>query len=94
MNITTKIITESYEVLDEDCYIGVNCDKPITITLPIEPTLGKVIIIKAEMRPPIGNRAILIKAGDKTIDGYSTKLIQVSNECVRLVFNDNNWRVW
>lgn len=94
MNITTKIITESYEVLDEDCYIGVNCDKPITITLPIEPTLGKVIIIKAEMRPPIGNRTILIKAGDKTIDGYSTKLIQVSNECVRLVFNDNNWRVW
>jgi hypothetical protein len=94
MNIPTQIITESYEVLDADCYLGVNCDKPITITLPVEPTAGKVIIIKAEMKPPIGNKIITIKSKDRLIDGYSTRTIQVSNECVRLVFHDHNWRIW
>jgi hypothetical protein len=89
--VMTRTITESYEAQSDDYYLGVDSEKPITITLPAEPENGMMIIVKAEMKPPLGNRIITIKS-DETIDNYISRTIQVSNEVVRLVYN-NGWRV-
>lgn len=92
MKMITKTVTSSYDVGPEDEYIGVNADKPTTINLPEETDNGRVIIVKAEMKPPIVHRTITIRAGEKGIDGYSNRIIQVSNEVVSLVYN-NGWRL-
>lgn len=93
MNEKTTIVSQSYDVQHDDYYLGVNCDKAITINLPAESDDGRILIIKAEMKPPMGNRIITVKAGETTIDGYGTRTIQVSNECVRLIYHDKAWRV-
>lgn len=89
MVLITKTINDSYEVQEDDFYLGVNCEKPITITLPSEVENGRFLVIKAEMKPPMSNRIITIKAPDKTIDGYASRTLQVSHETVRLIYNDN-----
>jgi hypothetical protein len=93
MNVKTTTVSDSYDVQHDDYYLGVSCDKAITINLPSESDDGRIIIIKIEMKPPVGNRIITVKAGDGTIDGYQTRTIQVSNECVRLIYHDKAWRV-
>lgn len=92
--VTTTLIESDYYASDVDHYIGVDCKKATTIVLPINPPDGKVIIVKAEMKPPLGNRRItIITADDSSIDGYSNYIIQVSNEFVRLVYRGNGWHV-
>lgn len=95
MTYIATILTESnYIASEEDHYIGVDSKKPITILLPPNPSDGKVIVVKAEMRPPLGNRKITISTSDQSfIDGYSTYVIQVSNEFVHLVYRGNGWHV-
>lgn len=92
-DLKTTIVSESYNVSPDDCYVGVNAEKATTITLPKDPSDGKVVIVKAEMKPPLGNRKVTITTADGTlIDGYENCIIQVSNETVRLVFRDG-WRI-
>lgn len=94
MKLNTKLITDSYSVLSEDEYIGVNSEKRTTITLPEIPIEGRVIIIKAEMTPPIAGRNIVIISNtDALIDGYTSHVIQVSNESVQLIYHSGSWRV-
>lgn len=89
----TKVVDSSYKATLEDFYIGVNSEKPTTITLPSKPPNGVIIIVKAEMKPPLGNRKVTITTDDGTlIDGYENCIIQVSNETVRLIFRDG-WRI-
>lgn len=91
--LKTTLVKESYNVSPDDCYVGVNAEKATTITLPKKPSDGKVVIVKAEMKPPLGNRKVTITTADGTlIDGYENCIIQVSNETVRLVFRDG-WRI-
>lgn len=91
--LNTTVVSESYNVSPDDCYVGVDAEKATTITLPKDPSDGKVIIVKAEMKPPLGNRKVTITTADGTlIDGYQNCIIQVSNETVRLLFRDG-WRI-
>jgi hypothetical protein len=91
--LKTTLVKESYNVSPDDCYVGVNAEKATTITLPKKPSDGKVVIVKAEMKPPLGNRKVTITTADGTlIDGYENCIIQVSNETVRLIFRDG-WRI-
>jgi hypothetical protein len=84
----------SYAATDDDFYIGVNSEKSVTITLPTTRTNGKIIIIKAEMTPPLYNRKITIKSADgRTIDGYSELTISVSHDCKKLLFNGDKWHI-
>jgi hypothetical protein len=92
-DLKTTLVNESYKVSPDDCYVGVNAEKATTITLPKDPSDGKVVIVKAEMKPPLGNRKVTITTADGTlIDGYENCIIQVSNETVRMVFRDG-WRI-
>ena len=91
--LKTTVVKESYNVSPDDCYVGVDAEKATTIILPKDPPDGKVIIVKAEMKPPLGNRKVTITTADGTlIDGYQNCIIQVSNETVRLLFRDG-WRI-
>lgn len=91
---STILVDSNYSATAEDYYIGVDCKKAITVTLPPVPEDGKIIIIKAEMKPPLGTRRITVEASDgSSIDGYSNYVICVSNEKVRLIYRGHCWHV-
>jgi hypothetical protein len=90
----TRTIESTYHATDNEFYIGVVSEKPVTVYLPEDPTDGKLIIVKAEMNPPLGNRKITIATMDGSkIDGYSESIITVSHGCSRFIFNNNGWHV-
>ena len=82
------LVHQDYDATEEDFYIGVNSDGPVTITLPPNESGCQQIIVKAEMGPPLGNRKITIRCvGDGTIDGESTYIMTIPYQSVQL-FND------
>lgn len=94
MKAHTTLVNSSYAATADDYYIGVDAKKAVTITLPIDPEDGRIIIVKAEMRPPSGDRRITIESGDgSSIDGYSKRVIYMSNESVHLLYRGHCWHV-
>lgn len=89
------ILTRSdYYATETDCYIGVDSKEPTTIYLPACPNDGRIIIVKAEMKPPLGNRKVKIVGRDGAhIDGYSEYVITVSNESVTVLYRGGNWHI-
>ena len=90
----TVLTGSTYRATNDDFYIGVDSDEPTTVYLPEEPDDGKIIIVKAEMKPPIGNRKITVKClNGYLIDGYVEYIIQVSNESVTMIFRGGSWHI-
>ena len=87
--LPAKVITESYHIQPEDCYIGVLNTKSIEIYLPQNPPKGKMLIIKAQQKQ-IGNKKIYIvtQNGDKIDDGDEI-VLQSPYESITLIFNDS-----
>lgn len=97
LTVDSILVDDSYACSDTDCYIGVNSPKnyPTTITLPLTPENGRVIIIKAEMGSPLGNRKVTINTGDgSSIDGNSTVIITTPYGVYRLLYRGSNWHVF
>ena len=93
-NNTTTVTTPTYFGTDDEFYVGVSSDKATTVYLPANARDGKIIIIKAEMKPPLGCRKINILTTDgSTIDGYSDASITVSHGVKVLIRNCNNWYI-
>ena len=90
--LPAKVITESYYIQPEDCYIGVLNTKSIEIYLPQNPPIGKMLIIKAQQKQ-IGNKKIYIvtQNGDKIDDGDEV-VLQSPYESITLIFNDS-WHI-
>ena len=90
--LPAKVITESYYVQQDDCYIGVLNTKSIEIYLPQNPPIGKMLIIKAQQKQ-IGNKKIYIvtQNGDKIDDGDEV-VLQSPYESITLIFNDS-WHI-
>ena len=90
--LPAKVISESYHVQPDDCYIGVLNEKSIEIYLPQNPPLGKMLIIKAQQKQ-IGNKKIYIvtQNGDKIDDGDEV-VLQSPYESITLIFNDS-WHI-
>lgn len=90
--LPAKVITESYYIQPDDCYIGVLNTKSIEIYLPQNPPLGKMLIIKAQQKQ-IGNKKIYIvtQNGDKIDDGDEV-VLQSPYESITLIFNDS-WHI-
>jgi hypothetical protein len=87
-------ISEDYTVIENDFYIGVNSDQPVTITLPCELSKCLMIIIKAEMGPPLGNRKVsIITDGDCKIDSKESFVLQNPYESITLFYRDGSWNV-
>ena len=88
---TTTATTTHYATADE-FYIGVASEKPVTIYLPAAAPDGKIIVIKAEMKPPLGSRKVNVLTSDNsTIDGYNEASINVSHGKITLIRNNKNW---
>ena len=88
------LINNNYTTRADDYYIGVDTEKPITITLLPDAEDGVEHVIKAEMKPPIGRRTITIETSDdSTIDGYVMYLIQVSHDHIRLFRRGGQWHI-
>jgi hypothetical protein len=90
--LPAKVITESYYIQPEDCYIGVLNTKSIEIYLPQNAPKGKMLIIKAQQKQ-IGNKKIYIvtQNGDKIDDGDEV-VLQSPYESITLIFNDS-WHI-
>ena len=90
----TTSVTSTYYGTDADFYIGVVSEKPVTVYLPAAAPNGKIIIVKAEMRPPLGSRKVNIATTDGSlIDGYSDVSINVSHGCIKFIRNNNEWYI-
>jgi hypothetical protein len=89
------LIYQDYNATLDDYYIGVNSTGPITITLPPDPTDCIKIVVKAEMRPPIGNRKITITTTDGSlIDGSETYVMEIPWQSVNLIYTESdNWYI-
>lgn len=88
-----KLVSQDYQVLKDDCYIGVNSDGPVTITLPELVGSCQKYIIKLEHGPPIGPRkATIVGQGGTTIDGNLTYVLQQPYETITVI-GTNNWYI-
>jgi hypothetical protein len=87
------LISSDYTATCDNYYIGVNSEDPVTVTLPSDCTDCCELIIKAEMGPPLGNRKITIDAGNSTIDGAPTYVIEVPYQSVRLICRGGIWHI-
>ena len=86
------LVSEDYIATMDDYYIGVNSDGPTTIALPSNCVDCHEIVIKAEMKPPLGNRKITIITTDgATIDNSNKYIIEVAYQSVRLICRGGNW---
>lgn len=91
-HVNTTLIETDYQASDSDHYIGVNCKKAITITLPKDPPDGTIIIVKAEMKPPLGTRRITVVPQDgSSIDGQSEVVLTVSYKSTSFLFHHGEW---
>ena len=88
----TTTVTSTYYSTADEFYIGVASEKSITVYLPAAAADGKIITVKAEMRPPLGSRKVHIATTDGSkIDGYSDASINVSHGYITLIRNNNEW---
>lgn len=90
----TILIHSDYYATTDDFYIGINSDGPSTVHLPKDAEDGDQIVVKAEMKPPLGNRKITLVTEDGSkIDGASTYVIQVSYESVWVIRRGDAWHI-
>lgn len=88
------VVSKDYTATSSDYYIGVRSDAPVTITLSGHFEDCQQIIVKAEMKPPLGNRKITIMCDDEgLIDGSTDYVIQTSYDSVTLLYRDNDWYI-
>ena len=84
-------ITTSYQATNDDDYIGVSADVPVTIVLPETPSDGKKITVKDE-----GNKVstynITVQAGiGKSVENDSSVVMDINHQSFTYFYNGNNW---
>jgi len=87
----TIIVCEDYTAKLTDYYIGVNNEKPVTITLPEEAPKGTEYIIKLQIGAPVGNRKVTVKSGTN-IDNVSTIILTNPYETLQVLFQ-SAWHI-
>lgn len=86
---TTLVTTNSYTVQSGDYYIGVNYAGPVTITLPVTATSGRLLVVKDESGN-CRNNAITISGNIDNDAGGA--ILTINNGAVDLLFR-NGWRI-
>ena len=84
-------ITTYYQATNDDDYIGVSADVPVTIVLPETPSDGKKITVKDE-----GNKVstynITVQAGiGKSVENDSSVVMDINHQSFTYFYNGNNW---
>lgn len=88
----TILVSEDYGCTNDDCYIGINCDRSITITLPLHPGDGFQIALKIE-QPSIedGQEITITTKDDSTIDGALSYTMTEPWQSVHLLSHGGHW---
>jgi hypothetical protein len=86
---TTLVETPTYTVTDQDYYVGVNYAGPVTITLPLIPSSGRMIIIKDESGNAETNPITVQGTVDNDAGGF---IIQINNGAIQMIYR-NGWRI-
>jgi Asp-tRNA(Asn)/Glu-tRNA(Gln) amidotransferase C subunit len=87
---TTHLVeTPTYTVDDDDYYVGVNYDGDVTITLPVTPNSGRMVIIKDESGNAESNPITVQGTVDNDAGGF---IIQINNGAIQLIYR-NGWRI-
>lgn len=88
----TILVSDDYGCTNDDCYIGVNSDRSITITLPFYPGDGHQIAVKLEMPMVDQNQEItIITNDDSTIDGAVSYTMTEPWQSLHLFSHNGNW---
>lgn len=87
----TIVVTEDYTAKLTDYYIGVNNEKPVTITLPDDAPKGTEYIIKLQIGAPVGNRKVTVKSGT-SIDNVTTIILTNPYEALQVLFQ-SSWHI-
>lgn len=90
--LPAKIITDTYYIQPDDCYIGVVNTESIDIYLPETPPIGKLLIIKAQQKQIADKKIYIVTQTSEKIDDSNTIVLQSPYESVQLIFNDS-WHV-
>ena len=86
---TLLIDTPTYLVDGDEYYMGVDYAGPVTITLPITPSSGRMLIIKDESGNAETNPITVLGNVDNDIGGF---IIQINNGAIQLIYR-NGWRI-
>lgn len=86
---TNNVTTSTYTVSSEDYYIGVTYNGPTTITLPSNPSSGRMLIIKDESGNASVNPITVLGTVDNDPTGF---IIQLDNGAIQLLYR-NGWRI-
>jgi hypothetical protein len=86
---TLLIDTPTYIVDGDEYYMGVNYAGPVTITLPISPSSGRMIIIKDESGHAETNPITVQGNVDNDAGGF---IIQINNGAIQLIYR-SGWRI-
>ena len=86
---TTLVTAATYIVVESDWYIGVNYNGQVTITLPVSPNSGRVLVIKDESGSASANPIIVNGTIDNDAGGF---ILQIDNGGVQMVYR-NGWRI-
>lgn len=87
----TIVVTEDYTAKLTDYYIGVNNEKPVTITLPDDAPKGTEYIIKLQIGAPVGNRKVTVKS-NTNIDNVNTIILTNPYEALQVLFQ-STWHI-
>ena len=90
----TILVSDDYGCTNDDCYIGVNSDRSITITLPYYPGDGHQIAVKVEMATLAEGQIITIETNDdSTIDGALSYTMTEPWQAIHLFSRGGNWYI-
>jgi hypothetical protein len=90
----TTLVSDDYGCTNDDCYIGVNSDRSITITLPYYPGDGHQIAVKVEMSTLAEGQIITIETrDDSTIDGALSYTMTEPWQAIHLFSRGGNWYI-
>jgi hypothetical protein len=90
----TILVSDDYGCTNDDCYIGVNSDRSITITLPYYPGDGHQIAVKVEMATLAEGQIITIETrDDSTIDGALSYTMTEPWQAIHLFSRGGNWYI-
>jgi len=86
-------ITTYYQASNVDDYIGVNVNNPLTIVLPLNPSIGKKLIIKDE-----GNKInlynITVQSGiGKSVENDVSVTMSSNHQSFSFFYNGYNWYI-
>jgi hypothetical protein len=86
-------VTTYYQVNNDDDYIGVSADVPVTIVLPQLPSDGKKLIVKDEGNQ-INTYNITIQAGiGKSVENSTSITMSSNHQSFSFFYNGSNWYI-